>query len=146
VKRAAPRVVLALCLLCGGTSAWADSLVLVTSEESPITSLDVLSVRKIFIGLSVSVDEKPIRPLINDTESAMRTAFLQHVVGLSEQMYRRRTLSLVMQQGRAAPATFKSQDELVRELRSDPLSVTYMWQSTASTLRRIKVIRVLWHD
>jgi hypothetical protein len=124
----------------------ADALVLVVPARSPIQSLDSLQVRKAFVGLSVTVDGGTIVPLINNSQESLRAAFLQHVVGLSEQMYRRRTLTLALQQGRASPVVHDRQAELLRSLEANPYSVTYMWQSTVAGLDQVRVVRVLWRD
>ena len=124
----------------------ADALVLVVPVRSPIQSLDSLQVRKAFVGLSVTVNGGTIVPLINNSQESLRAAFLQHVVGLSEQMYRRRTLTLALQQGRAAPVVHSQQAELLRDLEANTFSVTYMWQSTAAGLDQVRIVRVLWRD
>jgi hypothetical protein len=127
--------------------AWsADALVLVVRADSPIQSLDSLQIRKAFVGLTVTADGGTVRPLINDSLPMLRTAFLQHIVGLSEQMYQRRTLTLALQQGRALPPAFTSQTELLRELAASPYAVTYMWLSMAQTSSQLRVVRVLWRN
>ena len=133
-------------LVLASPAGAADALVLVVPARSPIQSLDSLQVRKAFVGLSVTVNGGTIVPLINNSQESLRAAFLQHVVGLSEQMYRRRTLTLALQQGRASPVVHTQQAELLRELEANAFSVTYMWQSSAAGLDQVRVVRVLWRD
>lgn len=124
----------------------ADALVLVVRADSPIQSLDSLTVRKAFIGLTVSSEGNTIRPLINATQPSLQAAFLQHVVGLSEQMYERRALTLALQQGLAQPTTFVVQSDLLRVLLANPYAVTFMWQSTADGIKDVRIIRTLWRE
>ena len=133
-------------LFCAVEVRAADALVLVVRADSPIRSMDSLSVRKAFVGLTVSVDGITVRPVINNSQPALHTAFLQHVVGLSEQMYQRRTLTLALQQGRALPPVYTEESELVRALVANPNTVSFMWQSAADRAREIRSIRVLWRD
>jgi hypothetical protein len=147
VKRHCPLALLLLSLPLCALPAWsADALVLVVRVDSPIQSLDSLQIRKAFVGLTVTADGSTVRPLINDSLPMLRTAFLQHIVGLSEQMYQRRTLTLALQQGRALPPAFTSQTELLRELAASPYAVTYMWLSMVQTSSQLRVVRVLWRN
>jgi hypothetical protein len=138
--------VLCAALLQSVRALAADALVLVVRTDSPIQALDSLTVRKAFIGLTVSSNGFIVRPLINATQPSLQAAFLQHVVGLSEQMYERRALTLALQQGLAQPTKFEDQTELLRVLLANPYAVTFMWQSTASGIREIRVIRTLWRE
>jgi hypothetical protein len=141
------QLALAACLQLAATCALAaDALVLVVRTDSPVQALDSLAVRKAFIGFTVSAGSAPLRPLVNATEPSLRAAFLQHVVGLSPQMYQRRTLTLVLQQGLAPPVVLTDQQALLRALRSSPYAVTFMWQSAADRLDGIRIVRTLWHE
>jgi hypothetical protein len=136
----------AACWACA-LPAWSDqALVIVVRADSPIQALDALQVHKAFLGLTVTVDGNPLRPLINDSQPALHDAFLQHVVGSSEQNYRRRMLMLTLQQGRPAPPVHRQTAELIKALEADPHAITFMWQSSAAPLRQLKTVRVLWHD
>lgn len=102
-------------------------------------------VRRSFMGLTVSVPNgTTVRPLINNAQTSLREAFLQHVVGMSDLMYRRRVLTLALRQGVTTPRTFDSEATLAQELRTDPNAVSYMWASTAERMPGIRVVRTLW--
>jgi hypothetical protein len=136
-----------LCLLLTAPQVTlAEALVLVVQGSSPIGSLETLDVRKAFLGLTVSAGGMPVQPLLNETQPDLHEAFLQHVVGLSDEAYRRRIDELLRQDGQQAPPSFKAQEKLLAELAANPYGVTYMWQSRASTLKQIRIVRILWHD
>lgn len=140
------RIPLAL-LLCMATHAFAQTpgdLVLVTHQSSPVATLSAGEVRRVFMGLTVSIPQGPIRPIINASSDSLRTAFLQHVVGLSEQMYRRRRLSLELQQGVIRPLAVPDQKQLVDRLRGSPTGISFMWRRDAQLVPDLRVLRVIW--
>jgi hypothetical protein len=133
--------------LCLGTTAFAQApgeLVLVTHQSSPVTALSAGELRRVFMGLTVSVSQGPLRPVINDSSESLRTAFLQHVVGLSEQMYQRRRLSLELQQGVRRPLALRDQRLLVERLREMPTGVSFMWRADAQRIPELRIVRVIW--
>lgn len=133
--------------VCAATRAFAqapDALVLVTHQSSPVQALNASEVRRVFMGLTVSAPQGPIRPIINDSSESLRMAFLQHVVGLSEQMYQRRRLSLELQQGVTRPLAVRDQGLLLERLRRLPTGISFMWRSEAQRLPELRVLRVIW--
>jgi hypothetical protein len=119
-------------------------LVLVTHQSSPVTTLSAGEMRRVFMGLTVSIPQGPIRALINESSDNLKTAFLQHVVGLSEHMYQRRRLSLELQQGVTRPMAVREQKLLIERLRSMPTGVSFMWRGDAQHVPELRVLRVIW--
>ena len=85
-----------------------------------------------------------MRPIINESNESLRMAFLQHVVGLTEQMYQRRRLSLELQQGVTRPLAVRDQHQLVDRLRMLPTGVSFMWRSEAQREPELRILRVIW--
>lgn len=140
------RLPLAL-VLCMASCAFAQTpgdLVLVTHQSSPVTGLSAGEVRRVFMGLTVSIQQGPIRPIINASTDSLQTAFLQHVVGLSEQMYQRRRLSLELQQGVTRPQAIRDPKQLVDRLRATPMGISFMWRSDALMSPDLRILRVIW--
>ena len=131
-------------LAAGSAELAGGALVVVVRDNSPIASLDALQLHKAFLGLEVSVEGGKLQPLINDTQTPLHEAFLQHVVGSSDLTFRRRLLLLTLQHGRPAPQAFENEDALLRTLQSNPYAVTYMWLDRARVLSRIRVVKILW--
>ena len=119
-------------------------LVLVTHQSSPISALSAGEMRRVFMGLTVSVPQGPLRPIINASSDSLRTAFLQHVVGLSERMYQRRRLSLELQQGVTRPQSVSDPKQLVERLRGTPTGISFMWRSDALRLQELRILKVIW--
>jgi hypothetical protein len=142
------RLRLTLALWIGlATSALAQTpgdLVLVAHQSSPVTTLSAADMRRVFMGLTLSVPEGPIRPVINESSESLRIAFLQHVVGLSEQMYSRRRLSLELQQGVTRPLAVRDQKQLVEWLRVSPTGISFMWRSDAVRAPELRILRIIW--
>jgi hypothetical protein len=137
---------LALLAVCASAGTAADQLVLVTGRGSPITRIEPLEVRKLFVGLSAQADGRPLRAIHNESDGTLRPYFLQHVVALSGSSYERRRLELTLQQGRQRPQEVRTLDELVQALGRDGQAVSYMWRSTAERTGQLKVLRVLWAE
>ncbi len=119
-------------------------LVLVTHQSSPISALSAGEMRRVFMGLTVSVPQGPLRPIINASSDSLRTAFLQHVVGLSERMYQRRRLSLELQQGVTRPQSVNDPKQLLERLRSTPTGISFMWRGDALRLQELRILKVIW--
>jgi hypothetical protein len=120
--------------------------VLVVNADSPLIALEPIEVRKLFLGLRVLRDGRPLRPVRNVSDEQLSQVFLQHVVAMSQTAYDRRILSQVLQQGRARPQEFESREQLIKALATDPLAVSYMWTKDVPATARIRIVRVLWTD
>lgn len=138
---------LVLSLACCWTAVRAaQQVVLVAGEDSPIENLSLLELRKAYFGIVVRHDNQIIRPFRNSSDPQLRQIFLQSVVAMSERSYERRLFSLTLKSGRPRPEVFTDQDVLVRALRKNPYSISYMWRSDAEQSTGIKVIKLLWHE
>jgi hypothetical protein len=121
-------------------------VVLVVPANSPVTSLDSVSVRKLFLGLPVLLNGNVLHPLRNRSDPRLDEIFLQQVVAMSQSSYDRQVLNAVNRQGAFRPAEFSSMPALLSALAADPDSVSYMWQSEVGHNGTVRVIRVLWSD
>jgi hypothetical protein len=147
VKRIAISWLIALLMGVAAQPALADeTVVLVVSADSKITSLDSLEVRKLFLGMTVIHDGKRVRPLVNEADPQLKEVFLQNIVSMTEVTYDRRVLRLALQQGLSIPVTYTDVTALLDEIAADPTAVTFAWAREVQHDKRIKVLRVLWHD
>jgi hypothetical protein len=137
---------LLVCTACLSAAADRREAVLVVSMNSPVTELEPLEIRKLFLGLPVLRGNRPLRPVRNESDEQLSRVFLQHVVAMSQSAYDRRILSQAMQQGRPRPPALKSKTELIATLDSDPLAVSYMWVKDLPAYPRLRVLRVLWTE
>ncbi|HEX4152468.1 MAG TPA: hypothetical protein VHY75_09720 [Steroidobacteraceae bacterium] len=147
MKRIAISWLIALLMGVAAQPALADeTVVLVVSADSKITSLDSLEVRKLFLGMTVIHDGKRVRPLVNEADPQLKEVFLQNIVSMTEVTYDRRVLRLALQQGLSIPVTYTDVTALLDEIAADPTAVTFAWAREVQHDKRIKVLRVLWHD
>lgn len=139
---------LATLLLLGAVPAHAGdrSMVLIVSADSPVTHLDAIDVRKLFLGLSVIRNDLSLRALDNRSDDRLRQAFLQNVVAMPEAAYEKRVLAIMLQQGAHRPQPFATTPALLAAVAADPAAVSVAWSTDVAQDRRLRVLRVLWHE
>ena len=142
------RALLLLALLLGVPlgSAGTQSVVLVVRADSPISDLDSVTVRKLFLGVPVLINGSPLRPIRNRSDAQLDLIFLQEVAAMSQSAYDRQTLIGVNRQGWLRPEELDSNMRILQKLLADPYAVTFMWARDVAHNPKIRVIRVLWTD
>lgn len=123
-----------------------ERLVLVVSANSKVDQLDSLEVRKLFLGMTVTHNGNRLRPLLNESESRIKAVFLQNVVSMTDMTYDRRTLRLALQGGRSLPVVYTDKATLINSVAADPTAVSFAWEADVQYDKRIKILRVLWHN
>jgi hypothetical protein len=124
--------------------ASAEDVVLVTSKDSPIESLSSLDIRKIYFGISVTIEGETIHGLRTRDDERLNQIFLQSVIAMSQRSYERRLLSLTLKFGTPRPVLVDDREESLRWLAENPMTVTYMWKNNAKSEPGVKIIKVLW--
>jgi ABC-type phosphate transport system substrate-binding protein len=141
------RLILLCCMgicLCLHAAHAAHQVVLVTASDSPLSELDSLQLRKIYLGFGVKSDGRAITAYRNTADEALNRIFLQTVVAMSEKAYTRRQLSLVLRKGVPRVAEFDDPEKLLAALKKNPYSISYMWKEDAISSSEVKILRVLW--
>jgi hypothetical protein len=148
VKYGAAKCLLALLLsVAAMLPASADeTVVLVVSADSKVEQLDSLEVRKLFLGMTVTHNGDRLRPLLNEGDSRLKEVFLQNIVSMTDVTYDRRILRLALQDGRSLPSVFADTAMLINAVATDPTAVSFAWAKDVRRDKRIKILRVLWHD
>jgi len=136
---------LLLCLVAPARPA-SQEVVLVVRADSPVTDLDSVSVRKLFLGLPVLVNGTPLHPLRNRSDPLLDEIFLQQVVAMSQSSYDRQMLIGVNRQLSLRPTEYTHVAEVIAALGADPYAVSFMWNKDVGQNSRLRVIRVLWGD
>jgi hypothetical protein len=142
--RVAQLLVFSALIWAAHASAEDAVVVLVTGDNSPIESISSLDMRKIYFGISVSIDGSTVRALRRSDDERLNQIFLQSVIAMSQRSYERRLLSLTLKFGTPRPVMVKDRDELLRLLAENPSTIAYMWKDTAEADPRVRIIRVLW--
>jgi hypothetical protein len=139
-------IVLILCLAAGPARPASQAVVLVVRADSPVTEMDSVTVRKLFLGLPVLVNGKLLHPLRNRSDPLLDEIFFQQLVAMSQPSYDRQILIGVNRQGWLRPAEYNSEASVLAALAADPSAVSFMWQRDVGHNSGIRVVRVLWSE
>jgi hypothetical protein len=123
-----------------------ETVVLIISAESKVEQLDSLEVRKLFLGMTVTHNGERLRPLLNEADPRIKDVFLQNIVSMTDMTYDRRILLLALQGGRSLPTVYTNTTTLINNVATDPTAVSFAWAKDVQRDKRIKILRVLWHD
>ena len=123
-----------------------EVVVLVARADSPVTDLSSVTVRKLFLGVPVLVNGKPLHPIRNRSDTRLDDIFLQQIVAMSQEAYDRQSLVGVNRQGWVRPAEVAPVARVVEALSADPEAVSYMWLRNVEHNPRLKVVRILWSE
>jgi hypothetical protein len=123
-----------------------ETLVLIVGAASKVDQLDSLEVRKLFLGMTVTHNGDRLRPLLNEAEPRLKDVFLQNIVSMTDMTYDRRTLRLALQGGRSLPVVYTDKATLINSVAADPTAVSFAWEADVQYDKRIRILRVLWHN
>ena len=138
------RRLLALLLLLTTVTADARDLVLVVHSDSPVMEMDSLTVRKLFMGFTVTASGQPLNAVRLVGDDTLESAFLQSVIGMSAAQYERRLLLMALKQGRAAPAVENSSAQVIGTIRADHRAVGCLWADQIAGRNDLRIVRLLW--
>ena len=147
VRVAVSKFLLVLVLVLFLTASRADdTVVLVTSTDSPVSGVSSLDIRKAYLGIAVPVSGNTLRPFRRGEDERLNRIFLQSVIAMSLKSYERRLLSMMLKFGTPRPVEVDSHEELVQRLTRNRYGIAYMWKADADADARVKIIRVLWQE
>jgi hypothetical protein len=120
-----------------------NSLVLVASSGSTLPAIKANDVRKAFLGLPVSVNEKTIVPIVNSSNNDTKELFLQRVLFMSGTVYERHSVGRVFRNGGNKLAEFSDPMALASALTANPLSISFMLAVDAKKMSTVKILSEL---
>ena len=123
-----------------------DSVVLVVRADSIVVDLDSVTVHKLFLGVPVLINGRPLHPIRNRSDERLDQIFLQEIAAMSQSAYDRQTLIGVNRQGWLRPDEEESTSQVIEKLRADPSAVSFVWLRDVAHDPRIRILRVLWTD
>jgi hypothetical protein len=119
----------------------ADSrLVLVAGAHSPIARLSADEARRLYLGMPMLVDGKPVHPLRNNSDAMVQEMFMQKVMYMSTAAYERQIMSRVFRAGGSRPPVYTEAKELLGALESDPAAVTYLPRDQAMATPKLRIV------
>jgi len=139
---------LCLSLICISSTAQTTqrSLLLVCSENAKLESLSHADVRKLFLGVPLTIDRARLKPILNASDPLATSVFLQQVIFMSKRQYERHLVSRVFRLGDQRPPEHENIDMLVKALLDTPGSLSYMWSEQFEHQTGLKSLGVLWTD
>ena len=146
VKCLAAAAFLALLLGAASPALAEEQLALIVSSSSSIDQLDSPLVRRLFLGLTVTLHGNRLRPVLNEADPQIKELFLQNIVAMSDSTYDRYVLRLSLLQGRTQPIVYKTIVDLINAVASDPTVVGYAWAKDVARDPRVRILRIVWHD
>ena len=138
-------IVLILCLVAP-VRPTSPAVVLVVRDDSPVTDLDSVTLRKLFLGLPVLVNGNQLRALRDRSDPQLDEIFLQQIVAMSQSSYDRQLLILMNRQRALRPPEFYGTPQLVAALSADPNAVSFMWLRDVGHNPKLRIIRVIWGE
>jgi hypothetical protein len=126
--------------------AGSDSVVLVVRVDSIVVDLDSVTVHKLFLGVPVLINGRPLHPMRNRSDERLDQIFLQEIAAMSQSAYDRQILNGVNRQGWLRPVEEESTSRVIEKLLADPSAVSFVWLRDVAHDRRIRVLRVIWTD
>ena len=135
---------LVLLFLLPGVAAAERTVVLVTSESCPVEKLSSLDVRKAYLGVAVTIDDRHIRPLRVINDEQLNRVFFQSIVAMSRKSYERRALSLALRFGTPRPIELGDLDSALEFIQHVECGIVYAWSDELAGRDGIKILQPLW--
>jgi hypothetical protein len=126
--------------------AGSDSVVLVVRADSAVVDLDSVTVHKLFLGVPVLINGRPLRAIRNRSDERLDQIFLQEIAAMSQSAYDRQILIGVNRQGWLRPDEEESTSQVIAKLLADPGAVSFLWLRDVARDPRLRVVRLLWTD
>jgi hypothetical protein len=120
----------------------AENIVIVANQLYPVSKLTKEQVQEIYLGRRTIEQFLRIRP-IDQSDPAIRTAFLHSVMDLSKEAYIDHWNRLLFQQGGLPPLLKDSPDDVIKELLKTDGSIGYLWDQDWTQQSKLKVLLVV---
>lgn len=118
-------------------------LVMVASAKSPIRSLSTVEIRRLYLGVPLTLEGHELEPLRNQIDPLVQEVFLQRVLFMSLHAYERQSAARVFRTGGNPLRQFTEQPALLAALAANPYAVTYMPADQAIRQPELKIIATL---
>lgn len=115
-------------------------LLVVADQSAPVAPLSRKTVRRIYLGVHYRTEIGPLKPAHNTSDDVLQEVFLQKILFMSKNAYRRVLASRLVRLREAGPAEYQDIDKLIQALHTNPRLITYIWQSQLPTGGHLKVL------
>jgi len=119
-------------------------MVLVTATNSNIPALSKKELRRLYLGKKVKINGEFIQVINNLSDDLLHEVFMQKIMFMSSRTYHRQIVSKIMQRGGNQPSMYTRKNQLIGALKSNKLTISYMWLTTARQFPDVKITQTLW--
>ena len=144
--RVLPTLFLAVLALFAQDAQAEPEVVLVTGRDSTIGVMRTMDLRKLYLGMKVEINGKPLKGHMRRDDERLEDIFLQSVLAMSRRSFERRALLSAMKYGAPRPENTYGAEALAEALLSSPESIGYMWRAEAEADPRVRIVQVLWRE
>ncbi len=123
-----------------------QGLVIVADRHSPVGNLTWREVRHLYLGVAKVTEHGAIHPLINAADPELQEIFLQKVLFISRNAYRRLLARHLVTRRVSGPEQIDDLRKLIARLHADPNAISYIWLSDLPTDASLKPILVLHRE
>ncbi|HHJ16365.1 MAG TPA: hypothetical protein ENJ80_06665 [Gammaproteobacteria bacterium] len=116
------------------------SLAVVANSSAGTDVLSPQEVRRIYLGAPYSSRDGTLYPLQNNSNPILQEVFLQKILFMSRNAYKRILASRLEQEGFTEPPVYDDQEQLLRRLKTDNRAITYLLESSLPTDGSLKIL------
>ncbi|HHH44332.1 MAG TPA: hypothetical protein ENK49_09355 [Gammaproteobacteria bacterium] len=133
-----------LLLLCAAVSpsghAMQCPLLVVANRSAPVNSLSQKTIRRLYLGVPYQTRNGPLQPVRNASDAMLQEVFLQKILFMSKNAYRRVLANRLVQRREAGPAEYRDVSQLIEGLSANPLMISYLWASDLPPDGQLKIL------
>jgi len=115
-------------------------LLVVASQTAPVDTLPPKMIRRLFLGVPYQTRIGPLKPVRNTSDAMLQEVFLQKILFMSKNTYRRVLASQLVRLREPGPAEYRETEKLIQALYTDPRLISYIWHSQLPADSHLKIL------
>lgn len=121
-----------------------EGVVVVTSTASNISTMNIMDIRRMYLGLPPINKNMTGKAIINRTDADTYNLFLKNIMHMTEYRYKRRLVKRIFRYGTSAIKEVESLQEISSHFEKNKDDITFISTSQLEQVRDVKVILRLW--
>jgi len=115
-------------------------LLVVANRAAPVDRLSPKAIRRLYLGVPYQTESGQLQPIRNASDPILREVFLQKILFMSKNSYRRVLANRLVRLREAGPAEYRDVNKLIKALRTNPRLISYIWTSNLPVDGQLKVL------
>lgn len=115
-------------------------LLVVAARSAPIDYLSRQEIRRLYLGVPLQVEGGTLQPVRNTSDTMLQEVFLQKILAMSKNAYRRVLAARLVRLREPGPAEARDIDKLIQMLLANPYLVSYLWKSDFPENNELKIL------